>query len=158
MSTVFSINDILNFLPHRYPFLLVDKVVELSENWIVGVKNVTMNEPQFTGHFPENPIMPGVLQLEAMAQVGGIYCGDSVIKKGGNVKDKVVFFTTINNVKFKKPVIPGDTMRMEIKIERFVERASAIIVQMHGETKVDGELTCEADLGAWLVPREKAKQ
>ncbi|MBI4977173.1 MAG: 3-hydroxyacyl-ACP dehydratase FabZ [Spirochaetes bacterium] len=157
MMSVFTINDILKFLPHRYPFLLVDKVVELTENGIVGIKNVTMNEPQFTGHFPDNPILPGVLQLEAMAQVGGIYCGDKLTKKGIEVKNKVIFFTTIDNVKFKKPVIPGDVMRMEITITRFIERSSTTIVQMHGETKVDGELASSADLGAWLVDRDKAQ-
>lgn len=151
------IHEILKLLPHRYPFLLVDKIVEKEENRIVGIKNVTMNEPQFMGHFPENPIMPGVLQLEAMAQVGGIYCMGALTEKGIKVEEKVIFFTSINNVKFKNPVIPGDIMRMEIKIERMTERGSAMIVQMHGETTIDGKLASSADLGAWLVDKDSTK-
>lgn len=150
------IHEILELLPHRYPFLLVDKIVEKTEDSIVGIKNVTMNEPQFMGHFPENPIMPGVLQLEAMAQVGGVLCMEKLKDKGVDINQKVIFFTTIDKVKFKTPVIPGDIMRMEIKIDKFVERKSATIVQMTGVTKNDADKVCSsAELGAWLVDKEK---
>ena len=110
---LYDINDIERMLPHRYPFLMVDKIMEITENSIVGVKNITMNEPQFTGHFPGNPIMPGVLQIEAMAQVGGIF-------SLSGVEDPHLYstyFMKIDKVKFKRKVVPGDTIVFELKLD-----------------------------------------
>lgn len=144
---VFDINAIHEILPHRYPFLLVDKVLEFTENNIVGVKNVTANEPFFQGHFPGNPIMPGVLQLEAMAQVGGILLLNTI----ENPKSVWVYFVAIDNARFKKPVIPGDTLILELEMTAL--RRS--ICKMSGKAYVDGQMVCSADLIASVVPKNK---
>ncbi|WNJ18840.1 bifunctional UDP-3-O-[3-hydroxymyristoyl] N-acetylglucosamine deacetylase/3-hydroxyacyl-ACP dehydratase [Pontibacter sp. G13] len=144
---VFDINAIQEILPHRYPFLLIDKIVNFSENSITGVKNVTINEPFFQGHFPGNPIMPGVLQLEAMAQVGGILLLNTI----DNPKSVWVYFVAIDNARFKKPVIPGDTVVLELEMTA-LKRS---ICKMTGKAYVDGQLVCSADLVASVVPKNK---
>ncbi len=131
--------DILKILPHRYPFLLVDKIVELDlENErIVGIKNMTVNEQFFQGHFPDNPVMPGVLQLEAMAQVAGVLLNS----REGN-DGKVAFFMSINNAKFRRLVVPGDQLRIEIEGDRIRKRMASVKAKAY----VDEELVSEADL------------
>ena len=146
-GVIFDINAIKEIIPHRYPFLLVDKIVDFTEKTITGVKNVTINEPFFQGHFPGNPIMPGVLQLEAMAQVGGILLVNSI----ENPKSIWVYFVAIDNARFKKPVIPGDTLILEL--EMTTQRRS--ICKMSGKGYVDGKLVCSADLVASVVPKNK---
>ncbi len=132
-----DINMIQKILPHRYPFLLVDRIIEVGENKIVGIKNVTINEPFFQGHFPGHPIMPGVLIMEAMAQVGGV--GALTLKT--NV-GKLAYFLTIDNAKFRKPVLPGDVLRMEIDLLK----VKMGVMKIHGTAKVDGEIVAEADM------------
>lgn len=145
-GVVFDINAILKILPHRYPFLLVDKIVqhEMGKK-VIGIKNVTINEPFFPGHFPGQPVMPGVLQIEAMAQVGGILTL-------GSIKDPskvLVYFMTINNVKFRKPVIPGDQLVIEV-VQTGQKRN---IVFMTGKTYVDNVLVSEGEFTAAIVDR-----
>jgi beta-hydroxyacyl-ACP dehydratase FabZ len=133
-----DINEILRILPHRYPFLLVDRILETDmENRIVGLKNVTVNEPFFPGHFPGQPVMPGVLQLEAMAQVAGI-----LLNKRSKREGKIAFFVTINNAKFRRIVRPGDQLRIEIEFTK----ARANFVWVTGKITVDGQLATEAEL------------
>lgn len=146
-GVVFDINAISEILPHRYPFLLVDKVLDFSETTISGVKNVTINEPFFQGHFPGNPIMPGVLIVEAMGQVGGILLLNTI----ENPQAIWVYFVAFDNVRFKKPVIPGDTLIMELEMTA-LKRS---ICKMTGKAYVDGQLVCSADLIASVVPKEK---
>jgi|WetSurMetagenome_2_1015567.scaffolds.fasta_scaffold09375_2 UDP-3-O-[3-hydroxymyristoyl] N-acetylglucosamine deacetylase / 3-hydroxyacyl-[acyl-carrier-protein] dehydratase len=150
-GVVFDINAIKKILPHRYPFLLVDKIIEFQlDERVVGVKNVTANEPFFEGHFPGQPVMPGVLIIEAMAQAGGILLLNGVENPG----DKLVFFMAINNAKFRKPVLPGDQLVFELKM---VSRKSRIC-QMKGEAFVDGNLVAEAEMMASIVPRSAPSQ
>jgi 3-hydroxyacyl-[acyl-carrier-protein] dehydratase len=134
-----TITDILNILPHRYPFLLVDKIVEfdLEKERIVGIKNMTFNEPFFQGHFPDNPVMPGVLQLEAMAQVAGVLLNS----RDGN-DGKVAFFMSINNAKFRRMVVPGDQLRIVIEGDRIRKRMASVKAKAY----VGDELASEADL------------
>jgi len=140
--------EIQSLLPHRYPFLLVDRVHELEpDRRIVGVKNVSINEPFFQGHFPGRPVMPGVLILEAMAQVGGILA----LKSMGNVAKPVVYLTGVDNAKFRKPVVPGDQLRFEVE----VVKKRAPFWKMQGKAFVDTELVCEAEVMA-MVTEEKA--
>lgn len=141
---VYDINDIEKMLPHRYPFLLVDKVLEISEDSIVGLKNITMNEPQFTGHFPGNPIFPGVLQIEAMAQCGGIFA----LSKVEDPHLYSTYFMKIDNVKFKKKVLPGDTVVFELNLLSPMRRG---LVNMGGKAYVNGYLVMEAEMLAQVV-------
>ncbi len=141
---VYDINDIKKMLPHRPPFLLVDKIITRTENYVVGVKNVTMNEPFFVGHFPDEPVMPGVLQIEAMAQVGGIL----VLGFVDNPEDYSTYFLKINNVKFKKKVVPGDTLIFKLTLTEPIRRG---IVNMLGQAFVGDTLTCEGELTAQVV-------
>jgi beta-hydroxyacyl-ACP dehydratase FabZ len=130
--------DIMKVLPHRYPLLLVDKVVEFDrKEWIVGIKNLTATEPFFQGHFPDNPIMPGVYQLEAMAQVAGI-----LVNTLSGAEGEVSFFLAVDNARFRKVLRPGDTMRIEVKLQR----ARAQMYRLEGKVLVDGEVACEAEL------------
>ena len=143
---VFDINAIKKILPHRYPFLLVDKIIDFKiDESIVGVKNVTTNEPFFEGHFPGHPVMPGVLILEGMAQTGGILLLNGVENPG----DKLVYFMAINNAKFRKPVLPGDQLVFELTM---ISRKSRIC-QMKGKAYVDGSLAAEAEMMASIVDR-----
>jgi UDP-3-O-[3-hydroxymyristoyl] N-acetylglucosamine deacetylase/3-hydroxyacyl-[acyl-carrier-protein] dehydratase len=149
-GVVFDINAIQKILPHRYPFLMVDKITSFSETEIEGVKNVSANEPYFQGHFPGNPVMPGVLQLEAMAQVGGIL----LLNKVENPEKVWVYFIAINNARFRKMVIPGDTIVFRLKLESLKRN----ICKMHGKGYVDGKVVCEADLIAGLVDKEPTEK
>ncbi|MBB3453308.1 3-hydroxyacyl-[acyl-carrier-protein] dehydratase [Rhizobium sp. BK313] len=139
--------EIMKLLPHRYPFLMVDKIIEIdSDNSAIGIKNVTANEPQFTGHFPGSPIMPGVLLIEGMAQTAGAICArkDGI---GGNL----VYFMTIDNARFRKPVVPGD--RVEFHVVKLKQRGT--IWKFHCDAKVDGSLVAEADIGAMIVRKDQ---
>ena len=137
---------ILELLPHRYPFLLVDRIVEIDgDNSCVGIKNVTFNEPQFTGHFPSRPVFPGVLLIEAMAQTAGAICVLSRLVE--QERPKQVFFMTIDKAKFRKPVMPGD--RVELHMRKLNQRRN--MWWYRGEAKVDGALVAEAEVSAMLV-------
>ena len=141
-----DINMIQKILPHRYPFLLIDRILEVNEKRVVGIKNVTINEPFFQGHFPGHPIMPGVLILEAMAQVGG--CG--ALNAEENL-GKLAYFLGINNAKFRKPVVPGDTLRIEVDILK----KKLSILQVRAVAKVNDIVVTEADMMfAFVTPGE----
>ena len=145
-TTVLGIEEIMKVLPHRYPFLLVDRILELEEGKrVVGIKNVTINEPFFQGHFPGHPIMPGVLIVEAMAQVGGMLMLGSLQEPDS----KVVYFKSLDNVKFRRPVKPGDQLRFELDVLAM----RGPLCKMHGVARVDGEVVCEADMAAMVRPR-----
>ena len=140
VKTIFTLEDIAKILPHRYPFLLVDKVVEYEMGKsAVGIKSVSLNEPHFTGHFPNRPIMPGVLQVEALAQLAGIVC----LQMEGAEPGAVFFFAGVDGVKWKKPVVPGDTLVMEVKIKKWNKRFG--IATATGCAYVDGEMVVELD-------------
>ncbi|MEA3465293.1 MAG: 3-hydroxyacyl-ACP dehydratase FabZ [Thermodesulfobacteriota bacterium] len=139
--------EVMKCLPHRYPFLLVDGIESFTENKsIVGIKNVTINEPFFQGHFPGHPIMPGVLIVEAMAQVGGIFA----YLNDGIGKDKVTYFTGLDRVKFRKPVVPGDVLRFELELMK----CRRGIYQFSGKAYVGETLATQAELKATFVDRE----
>jgi len=143
-----GIQEIMETLPHRYPFLLVDRIVELEMGKrIVGIKNVTMNEPFFQGHFPGHPIMPGVLLLEAMAQTGGVLALKSV--PPDQVKNKLIYFMSIDKAKFRKPVIPGDQVRFELDVIKM----RSTIVSLKAKALVEGAVVAEAELMAMIVDR-----
>jgi len=142
--------EIQALLPHRYPFLLVDRVQELDpDKRIVGIKNVTVNEPFFQGHFPGRPVMPGVLILEAMAQVGALLA----FKSMGNATRPVVYLTGIDGAKFRKPVVPGDRLRFEID----VVKKRAPFWKMQGKAFVEDELVCEAEVTAMVTEEKTVK-
>ena len=143
-ESVYDINDIERILPHRYPFLMVDKIIEVHENSIVGVKNITMNEPQFTGHFPGNPVFPGVLQIEAMAQVGGIFA----LTKVEEPHLYSTYFMKIDNVRFKQKVMPGDTVVFELVLTSPIRRG---LVEMSGKAYVNGKIVSEASMLAQII-------
>lgn len=142
--SLLDINQISRLLPHRYPFLLVDRILEMTENSITGVKNVTMNEPFFQGHFPGNPVMPGVLQIEAMAQVGGIFALNSV----ENPEEYTTYFMKIDNVRFKQKVLPGDTVLFFLELISPIRRG---LVHMRGRGFVRGQLVSEAEMLAQVA-------
>jgi UDP-3-O-[3-hydroxymyristoyl] N-acetylglucosamine deacetylase/3-hydroxyacyl-[acyl-carrier-protein] dehydratase len=146
---LYNINDIERMLPHRYPFLLVDKVMEINEESIVGVKNVTMNEPMFQGHFPGNPVFPGVLQIEATAQVGGIFA----LSKVEDPHLYSTYFMKIDNVKFKQKVLPGDTLVFELKLISPMRRG---LVHMAGSAYVNGKVVMEAEMLAQVIKDKEA--
>jgi UDP-3-O-[3-hydroxymyristoyl] N-acetylglucosamine deacetylase/3-hydroxyacyl-[acyl-carrier-protein] dehydratase len=141
---VYDVNDIERILPHRYPFLMVDKIIEIHENSILGVKNITMNEPQFTGHFPGNPVFPGVLQIEAMAQVGGIFA----LTKVEDPHLYSTYFMKIDNVRFKQKVMPGDTVVFELALTSPIRRG---LVEMSGKAYVNGKVVSEASMLAQII-------
>lgn len=144
-----DIHEIQRLLPHRYPFLLIDRIIEMEPGKrIVGLKNVTINEPYFVGHFPGLPIMPGVLILESMAQAGGV-----LVKKSMNVPDeKLMFFMGIDKAKFRRPVVPGDQVRLEIDVLSLHAR----FARVRGKAYVDGALVAEAELSTMIVDRNRA--
>src|SRR3954465_13599143 len=138
-----DIARILKALPHRYPFLMIDRIVAINgDESGVGIKNVTVNEPQFMGHFPDNPIFPGVLLIEGMAQEAGVLC-----VLGAGLDTKAVFFLTIDKAKFRKPVIPGDVVEYHMSKKARKRNMS----WFHGEAKVAGQVVAEADLGAAII-------
>lgn len=148
-ETLLDVVEIQKILPHRYPFLLVDRMLELDDqaNRAVGMKNVTMNEGFFQGHFPGHPVMPGVLILEAMAQVAGVLLLSKAEQKG-----KLAYFTAIDNARFRRVVIPGDQLRFEVQLVQFRSRAGKV----QGKAFVGDQLAAEADLMFALVDREQA--
>src|ERR1700733_831274 len=141
----YDIQRLLNLLPHRYPFLLVDRIIAArGDEFGIGIKNVTANEPQFQGHFPGRPIMPGVLLIEGMAQTAGALC---VASLGPTDHPPAVYLMTVDKAKFRKPVVPGD--RVEYHMTKFAKRRN--MWWFRGEAKVDGALVCEAEISAMLV-------
>lgn len=138
--------QIMEYLPHRFPFLLVDKIMEITEDYVVGIKNVTINESFFQGHFPSNPIFPGVLQMEALAQTGGILALAQQEDKGS----WDTYFLKMDNVKFKNKVLPGDTLILKMELMSPIRRG---IVQMHGTVFVGHKIASEGDLVAQIVKR-----
>ena len=148
-APLMDVNDIINVLPHRPPFLLVDKIYELSDSHVIGVKNVTMNEPFFQGHFPGAPVMPGVLQIEAMAQAGGVL----VLNTVPDPQNYLTFFIKIDNVKFKRPVHPGDTLIFKLDLITPIRRG---ICHMKGCAYANGQLVTEGELMAQIIKRKNA--
>lgn len=143
-TRMLGIDEIMKIIPHRYPFLLVDRILELEAGKrVVGIKNVTINEPFFQGHFPGHPIMPGVLIVEAMAQVGGLLLLGAV----PDPENKIMYFTSLDNVKWRRPVKPGDQLQFELEMRQVRGR----LCKMHGVARVDGDVACEADMGAMVM-------
>ncbi len=142
-----DIQGILDILPHRYPFLLVDRILELEPDRVVAIKNVTFNEPHFTGHFPGVPVMPGVLIVEAMAQAGGVLMLHDIPDR----HEKLIYFTGIDKCRFRRPVIPGDQLVLEARV---VKRRPRFAV-LHATAKVGEELAAEAELHSAMVDRPK---
>jgi 3-hydroxyacyl-[acyl-carrier-protein] dehydratase len=146
--SVYDIGQIQQILPHRYPFLLVDKIIELEPKVrIVGVKQVTINEHFFQGHFPNAPVMPGVLQIEALAQVGAILA----LREFEDRDRKIPFFSGIENARFRRPVVPGDTLILEVTALRIGSK----VQKMRGEARVDGQITAEAEIMCIVADRKK---
>ncbi len=146
---IFTSTDIAKYLPHRYPFLLVDKIVEISESHVVGVKNITFNEAFFQGHFPDNPIFPGVLQIEALAQTGGILA----LSKVGDPGNWDTYFVKIDGMKFKHKVVPGDTLMLKMELTGPIRRG---LVRMHGSAYVGNKLVSEGELIAQIVRQKES--
>jgi 3-hydroxyacyl-[acyl-carrier-protein] dehydratase len=145
--SILDTQAIQQILPHRYPFLLVDKIVELDPRVrIVGIKQVTFNEQFFQGHFPGAPVMPGVLQIEALAQVGAILA----LREFEDRENKIPFFSGIEKAKFRRPVVPGDTLTLEVKALRIGSK----VQKMYGEAKVDGQITAEAEIMCIIGDRQ----
>src|SRR5437588_10811688 len=142
---ILDIQAIREILPHRYPMLLVDSIIELEEERIVGIKNVTINEPFFAGHFPDFPVMPGVLIIEAMAQVAGVL----VLKSIPDRKSKLVLLASVEEAKFRRPVLPGHQLRIEMK----VTKRKTTIAKMHGAATVEGVVVAEAEMLCKLAER-----
>lgn len=134
---VMGLEDIKKVLPHRYPFLLVDRILELKDRTAVGVKNISGSEPFFQGHFPDKPVMPGVLMVEALAQVGGVL----MLSKSEN-KGKLAYLVSINDARFRKMVVPGDQLRLEIEVVKMKSKIGLV----HGRATVNGEEVCNAEI------------
>jgi 3-hydroxyacyl-[acyl-carrier-protein] dehydratase len=146
-----DITRVMRLLPHRYPFLLIDRIDDMDgDNTAVGMKNVTINEPFFQGHFPDFPVMPGVLIIEGLAQTAGALCVHSL---GENYKPQVVYFMGIDKAKFRRPVRPGDTLRYHVRKIRSRGRAW----RFFGEAKVDGQVVAEAEISAMIVDTEETQ-
>jgi len=143
-----DIQGILDILPHRYPFLLVDKVLELEPDRILALKNVTFNEPHFVGHFPGAPVMPGVLVIEALAQAGGVL----MFREVPDRHEKLIFFAGIDNCRFRHPVVPGDQLVLEVTVTKRRQRFAVL----HGVARVGDRVVAEADLSSALVDRPTA--
>jgi UDP-3-O-[3-hydroxymyristoyl] N-acetylglucosamine deacetylase/3-hydroxyacyl-[acyl-carrier-protein] dehydratase len=141
---LYDINDIMKMLPHRYPFLLVDKVLEMGDDYITGIKNITMDEPFFTGHFPDEPVMPGVLQIEALAQCGGIFALSTV----ENPEDYSTYFMKLENVRFRKKVIPGDTLVFRLELKSPIRRG---LCHMYGTAYVGSQVVMEGEMLAQIL-------
>jgi 3-hydroxyacyl-[acyl-carrier-protein] dehydratase len=153
-KTGLDIHDILKILPHRYPFLLIDRVLELKrKERIVAIKNVTINEPFFNGHFPGLPIMPGVLIVEAIAQAGGAL----LLTEVDDRTDKVMVFTGIERAKFRRPVSPGDQLRIEVEVLGWRAVPRMIAVKMHGAAYVDGKRVAEATVSCQLIDSSRGR-
>ena len=146
-APVLAVDAILKLLPHRFPFLLVDRVLELSEDRIVALKNVTYNEPYFPGHFPGAPVMPGVLIIEAMAQAAAVLVGISMDVVG---RDLLTYFLTIDNCRFRRMVVPGDVLELHMT----VKRGGGKIWKFHGEARVGDQVACEAEIAAMMDLRD----
>ena len=145
-----DIFEIMSILPHRYPLLLIDRIVEMErKHRIVAIKNVTINEPHFAGHFPDFPIMPGVLIVEAIAQAGGALLLTEIPDRDNNL----MVFTGIDNARFRKPVVPGDQLRIEVTVLNW----RPTVVKLHGTATVDGKLACEATIMCALTRRTMKK-
>jgi len=139
-----GIAEILAAIPHRYPFLMVDRIISIkSDEFGIGIKNVTFNEPHFMGHFPGNPVMPGVLLIEGMAQTAGVLC----VRSGAAPASPLVYFLTIDKAKFRKPVVPGDVV--EYHMTKFAHRRN--MWWYRGQAKVDGQMVAEAEVGAMVA-------
>src|SRR5215210_8063620 len=148
METVLDSEGIKKLLPHRYPFLLVDRIIELiPRTRVVGIKQVSINEEYFQGHFPGAPVMPGVLVIEALAQCGAILA----LREIENRDEKLVLFTGIREARFRRPVVPGDTLVLEVTALRIGSR----VQRMRGEAKVDGQLAADAEIMSIVAPREQ---
>ena len=145
---ILDVNDIRRILPHRYPFLLVDRIIELEAERVVGIKNVTANEPFFAGHFPDFPVMPGVLIVEAMAQAAGVL----VLRTIEDRDNKLVFLVSVDAARFRKPVVPGDTLRLEMTV---IKRKGSV-AKMAGRATVDGVLVAEAEVMCKLEDKKSA--
>ena len=145
-----DVNQIMKVIPHRHPFLLVDKIIELSDKHIVGVKSVSMNEPYFKGHFPGLPVMPGVLQIEAMAQAGGVL----VLNTVPDPENYITFFMKIENAKFKNPVVPGDTLVFKLELLSPIRRG---ICHMQATAFCRDKIISEAEMMAQIVRKDQAK-
>ena len=146
-----EIAEIMSILPHRYPFLLIDRIIEIErKKRIVSLKNVTINEPFFQGHFPGYPIMPGALVVEAIAQTGGVLLMPEVQDRD----EKLMVFTGIERAKFRRPVVPGDQLRIEVTVLNWKPR----VAKMEGRATVDGKLACEATVMCALVPKTTGPQ
>jgi beta-hydroxyacyl-ACP dehydratase FabZ len=144
---ILEINEIRRILPHRYPMLLVDRIVELEDERIVGIKNVTTNEPFFSGHFPDFPVMPGVLIVEALAQTAGVLVLNSILDR----ESKVVLLVSIDSAKFRKPVVPGDQLRLEMS----VLKRKASVAKMAGRATVNGAVVAEAEMMCKLADKSE---
>lgn len=143
---LFTVEDIQRFLPHRPPFLFVDKIMEMTDEYIIGVKNVTMNESFFVGHFPKEPVMPGVIQIEAMAQVGGVFILNSV----PDPENYLTYFMKISEAKFRQKVVPGDTLLFYLSLASPIRRG---ICHMVGKAYVGNKVVTEADMMAQIVKK-----
>jgi 3-hydroxyacyl-[acyl-carrier-protein] dehydratase len=149
-----DVQEICEILPHRYPMLMVDRIVEITDEGVVGIKNVTANEPHFAGHFPGYPVMPGVMIIEAMAQVAGIL----VAKLAPHTRGRIMFLASVEEAKFRRPVVPGDQLRIEMKLLRLKHT----IAKMQGVATVDGQVAAEATLMCkltdQLAPHQPARE
>ncbi|HPE29047.1 MAG TPA: 3-hydroxyacyl-ACP dehydratase FabZ [Candidatus Mcinerneyibacteriales bacterium] len=150
---VMDTKKIMEILPHRFPFLLIDTIEEIDENHCVAKKNVTVNEPMFTGHFPENPIFPGVLIIEAMAQTGGVLLAE---RTGFDKEKQNTLFMGMDSVKFRKPVFPGDTMMIKVRVEQSKKLKNGYFVKLKGEALVDGEVRASGLVTAGIFDKEEA--
>jgi 3-hydroxyacyl-[acyl-carrier-protein] dehydratase len=150
MTFPIDVVKIQDFIPHRFPFLLVDRVISIADDTIIGLKNVTMNEPYFQGHFPDAPVMPGVLIVEALAQAAGVFMGYQLEQHGQSMAEKLMFFMSIDQVKFRQVVTPGDQLMLNVSLVQ--KRGS--IAKFEANATVDGKITTEANFMAMLTDKK----